>query len=155
MTQNWKAAIKRHTGLDYREAVARLAAKGHSKNATADLLGIGRKTFYAHQLAQYGTWRDPWFTLEAINGRLAGNQTLRDRSHLERFDRERTRRAQHTVRGQTGTLEQLTQHFAAASYTTVRERIGRGWSVEEALTTPAQHKFNPRRLGEHRLRGTL
>lgn len=142
---NWKAAIKRHTGLDYRQAVARLAAKGHSKNATADLLGIGRRTFHRHKLGEGVEWRDPWFTIEAVNGRLAGNRTQRERTHLERYHKERERLAQHTVRGVTGTLEQLTAHFAAASYTTVRRRLGYGWTLELALTTPAQTKFNPRR----------
>lgn len=155
---NWKAAIKRATGLDYRQAVARLAAQGHSKNGAAVLLGISPRTFYRHKLGEGIEWRAPAYTLEAIAGRLVGNQTQRERTHLERYYRARTREAQHTVRGVTGTLEQLAAHFAAASDTTVRRRLSsttRQWTVEQAVTTPAETKYHPQRLGEHRLRSTL
>lgn len=43
----------------------------------------------------------------------------------------------YTVRGVTGTLRELVEHFGVSNYQRARVQVLRGWSVEDAVTTPA------------------
>lgn len=46
-----------------------------------------------------------------------------------------------TVRGVTGSVKQLAEHFAVVTPKITHNRVGRGWSLEDAVLTPLGQRF--------------
>lgn len=136
--------------MDLATRIHQLAAQGNSKQQTMELLGFTRGRFDA--------------VLELIP---PVQWPARNRSNNARLANERRRgvftpgmakaqklaaqavRAKHakTVRGVTGSIEQLIKHFnLQITGATVRRRMAKGQDLETALFTPRSTRSN---LGKH------
>lgn len=60
-----------------------------------------------------------------------------------------------TVRGVTGTIVQLAQHFGVVTPKVAHRRISKGWSVEDAVLTPLNERVKARRVAAAQRRERL
>lgn len=127
------------------------AARGLSKTATREALGFGNYRFDALCAAMPDLkWCAPQQSVDFKRAQEArrGHFTDAQRRALEAARQAVRARHSYTVRGVTGTLVELAARFkATASVSTIRHRIAKGVSVEQALlappTKPAVRKRKP------------
>ncbi|MOA23996.1 hypothetical protein D3C78_1446540 [compost metagenome] len=134
---NWKQRILQETGMPYMQAVALLAKRGHSKKGVAAILGIGKDTFFRYCNDPTLPWVPREETIEFQECRRNRVSSRRLYDSLKDIHRRKTLAACHQVQGKFGTIEVLAAHFGRASARTARRRIAAGWSVADAVLTPA------------------
>lgn len=133
------------------------AARGLSKSRTAELVGVWPTRFCEYlELIDLGDveFVNGHRSTSANEGRRRSGQTRKGvpQTYLTDADRANLRQRmldlapKHTAFGVTATLGELVKQFATVSKETVRLRLKRGMSIEEALTLPrADFVVKPRK----------
>lgn len=120
------------------------AAGGLSKTQTLEALGWCRETFY-EALKSLGEL--PWAAPGQGLGRKQSDAARRGycspalRTALAESRARRRALHLHTLRGITGTVEELTQQFASVSASTIRRRLAKGLDIESAFFNPVIKPF--------------
>ncbi|ERY49374.1 hypothetical protein Q059_01522 [Pseudomonas aeruginosa BL05] len=143
------AAASGGGGVNTEQFIRESAARGLSRRATMQALGLGRWKFdliigamEPIEWATNGTTLGNRLAYEASRGRFTPAQAAAlERAH-ERWSESR----RFTVDGVTGTIAELVEHFQSPVHaTTVRRRVAAGMSLRDALTTPRQQPKPGRR----------
>lgn len=123
-----------------------MAKTGHSKTMTQELLGLSRWTF-DQLVAQMpdvefpGRNRSRGYRAAVERKRGVYTEAMRKASIAAGVAKHE--RAKRTVRGVTGTVDELVAHFeCAVSPAQVRRRVRQGMTLEEALFTPKSTRNN-------------
>lgn len=138
------------------QQIRNLAAQGYSRQHAMELLGFTRYSFEsALELIGPLEWPGNGCSVaaKAANAQRRGRFTKgMAKSQAMAADAKRALHAR-TVRGVTGSIEELIKAFGLSIHpTTVRRRIAEGMDVETALFTPRSTTSNlGKYLGAHRL----
>lgn len=123
--------------MSAQEAVTLLASRGHSKRAVAEILGISRTTLLHHCDSPEIPWAPRYETIEYLEAKQDRPVSERQAAHLRRLQQARRDKHLRTVRGVSGTLQELAKHFGIVSVRTAERRMASGeWDVEMAVTVP-------------------
>lgn len=123
-----------------------MAKAGHSKTMTQELLGLSRWTFdkLVAQMPDVefpGRNRSRAYRASVDRKRGVYTVAMREASTLAGMTHHE--RAKRTVRGVTGTVDELVAHFKCPlSPSQVRRRVRQGMTLEEALFTPRLTRNN-------------
>lgn len=133
-----------------------MAKAGHSKTMTQELLGLSRYAFdkLVAQMPDVefpGRNRSRGYRASVERKRGIYTDAMRNASALA--GQARHEQAKRTVRGVTGTVDELVAHFnCPLSAAQVRRRMRQGMTLEEALFTPKATRNNLGRwLGPSRI----
>lgn len=123
-----------------------MAAQGYAKTMTYQLLGISRNRFEAIlELIGPVDFPSPYATRGAKAARLEKRGVYTDamRRCSAKAGKVRHEKAKRTLRGVTGTIEELVKVFSAGVCAPqVRRRMRQGMSLEEAIFTPKSRRNN-------------
>lgn len=121
------------------------AANGLSKTQTREALDMCTDTFY-EALQHLGEL--PWAPRGQSLGHKLSNQARRGhcspalRTALAESRARRKALHTHTLRGVSGTVEELVQHFPhSVSASTIRRRLAKGLDIESAFFNPTIKPF--------------
>lgn len=136
--------------MSIEQNIRQLAAQGYSRQHAMELLGFTRYSFEtALELIGPIEWPGNGASVaaKAANAQRRGRFTKgMAKSQAMAAEAKRAIHAK-TVRGVTGSIEELIEAFSLSIHpTTVRRRIAEGMDVETALFTPRSTKSN---LGKH------
>lgn len=131
---------------DVGSQIRAMAQAGHSKTQTRQLLGYSRYSFEA-VLELIGPVEFPGQgksrCYRAAVQRKRGLYTDGMRKASARAGQVKHEKAKRTVRGVTGTIEELVEVFRSpVSASQVRRRIRQGMTLEDALLTPKSTRNN-------------
>jgi len=134
--------------------VRAMACAGHSKTMTYELLGLTRYAFdkLVAQMPDVqfpGSNQSLGYKASVTRKRGVYTERMRRASYLAGLAHRA--KARRTVRGVTGTVEELVEHFRCeVSAPQVNRRVRQGMSLEEALFKPRITRNNlGRLLGAH------
>jgi hypothetical protein len=121
------------------------AHRGLSKTQTLEALGWSREKFYT---ALEYLPALPWPTRGKGLGRKQSDEARRGhcppalRAALAESRARRKAKHSHTLRGTTGTIEELLLiHACQVSASTIRRRLAKGWTLETAFFDPPEKAF--------------
>lgn len=124
------------------QQIRQLAAEGHSRQHTAELLGLDMRKFRA-MLDAMGPveWPGPGRSVlaRAAYANRRGTHYAQYTEAQRAFMAKRKAEFAHTVRGVTGTINDLVKHFDAEvqiGCPGIRRRLARGMTIEQALFNP-------------------
>jgi hypothetical protein len=127
--------------MDIEKFIRDSAARGLSRSATAAALEMRFPKFLAMLEAMPPLeWAKPGYSLDCrlANEAQRGNFTALQKENLTKIHARRREKQLHTVRGVTGTIPELMQHFGVVvNHSTVSRRRRLGMTTEQALFTPA------------------
>ena len=131
---------------DVKARIRAMAKDGHSKTMTQELLGLTRWAF-DKLVAEMPDVKFPernrsrGYQLSVQRKRGIYTEAMRKASNAAGIAKHE--QAKRTVRGVTGTVEELVSHFRCAlSPASVRRRVRQGMTLEQALFTPRSTRNN-------------
>ena len=125
--------------MDLEKQIRRMAARGCSKAEVARFIGVSSpKLAMICEHIEGLVWKPS--KLNAV-GKRPEESLPRLAANLVKARAARKASLTHTVRGVTGTVEELWAHFTpGVSYSTVNRRVAAGMDLREAMFLPRQNK---------------
>lgn len=137
-------ALEKHMGQPWRQVIRSLAEDGYTWADVAEIVGVKKRTlvWFCHTR----NLKFPWMGNSSPIKIAAQKRALTGRKRgTYKCDRR------FTAFGITHSLSELHRRFGKASYQTTRRRLSEGWTLEDALATPAMDRQTAARTSYKRV----